>query len=750
MGSLKLFIKAVRKAKTIAEERTVVRKQSAAIRTAFRDPNLDHTLRRINISKLLYLYILGEKTHFGQVECLKLLALPRFADKRLGYLAVMLLLDENQEVLTLLTNSLDNDMQHPNTFIVGLALLCLGNVALPELARDLYANVDRVLAGQSLAFLKKKACIVAAKLVEKDPDLAEVFVPHIDGLFAEKTPLLLLGACRLVELVHAQCPDHRQRLAKFLPHVIAHLRRIVTSGYLPDYDVGGVADPFLQVALLHTMRTLAVDCEGDVLNDVNDMLTQVALALDTGKNAAHAILYECTKAIFALRADQLLRVLGVNLLGKFLATKDNNTRYVALEMLLVVIEHEPLAVQRHQATIVACLGDGDVLIRRRALELAFAIVNELNVRVLMKEILHLLEHADDELKPYITAQVAVAAHRHAPSERWHFDTLVRMLKVAGSHVLLDSVLGILALVMRCESDARAHAVLLLVAAALELPNQHALALVACWCLGEYTDLVLNTTLATQPPTTLTEARATQLLADWTTTLFAEPEQTQLDMFVLTLALKLLTKLTQPEQVERVRLLLHARTHDNNLEIQTRAVEYTHILTEEPRLKQGLLAPMPAPPLKERQALSLQGAPKREPKEAPQHDLVALEEPASDLLLDIFLKPDTGLSAFANEHVNITFHPLFSSGQAVVEVAIAAASAAPVEHVQLLVAVPKSQKLTMTTSGSDSLVTSKQVKQTLRVTGAAGSRLKLRVKLKYTVSGKMTEDSFDFAGFQSTL
>ena len=62
--------------------------------------------RRNNVAKLLYLFTLGERTHFGQIECLKLLASPRFADTRLGYLGTMLLLDENQEVLTLVTNSL--------------------------------------------------------------------------------------------------------------------------------------------------------------------------------------------------------------------------------------------------------------------------------------------------------------------------------------------------------------------------------------------------------------------------------------------------------------------------------------------------------------------------------------------------------------------------------------------------------------------------------------------------------------------
>jgi AP-1 complex subunit gamma-1 len=87
--SIKLrdLIRNVRACKTAAEERAVIAKESALIRTAFKDQ--DKQYRHRNIAKLLFIHMLGYPSHFGQMECLKLIANNNFSEKRIGYLVWM-------------------------------------------------------------------------------------------------------------------------------------------------------------------------------------------------------------------------------------------------------------------------------------------------------------------------------------------------------------------------------------------------------------------------------------------------------------------------------------------------------------------------------------------------------------------------------------------------------------------------------------------------------------------------------------
>ena len=86
-------------------------------------------------------------------------------------------------------------------------------------------------------------------------------------------------------------------------------------------------------------------------------------------------------------------------------------RYVALNTLLKTVAVDYNAVQRHRTTILDCLKENDISIRRRALELSFALISENNIRSVMKELLAFLDTCETEFKSFIASKVLSAAER---------------------------------------------------------------------------------------------------------------------------------------------------------------------------------------------------------------------------------------------------------------------------------------------------------------------------------------------------
>lgn len=154
---LRELIRTIRTARTQAEEREMIQKECAAIRSSFREE--DNTYRCRNVAKLLYMHMLGYPAHFGQLECLKLIASQKFTDKRIGYLGAMLLLDERQDVHLLMTNCIKNDLNHSTQFVQGLALCTLGCMGSSEMCRDLAGEVEKLLK-TSNSYLRKKGSTV--------------------------------------------------------------------------------------------------------------------------------------------------------------------------------------------------------------------------------------------------------------------------------------------------------------------------------------------------------------------------------------------------------------------------------------------------------------------------------------------------------------------------------------------------------------------------------------------------------------
>ncbi|KTF81410.1 hypothetical protein cypCar_00028879 [Cyprinus carpio] len=425
---LRELIRTIRTARTQAEEREMIQKECAAIRSSFREE--DNTYRCRNVAKLLYMHMLGYPAHFGQLECLKLIASQKFTDKRIGYLGAMLLLDERQDVHLLMTNCIKNDLNHSTQYVQGLSLCTLGCMGSSEMCRDLAGEVEKLLK-TSNSYLRKK----------------------------------------------------------LVPQLVRILKNLIMSGYSPEHDVSGISDPFLQVRILRLLRILGKG-DDDSSEAMNDILAQVATNTETSKNVGNAILYETVLTIMDIKSESGLRVLAINILGRFLLNNDKNIRYVALTSLLKTVQTDHNAVQRHRSTIVDCLKDLDVSIKRRAMELSFALVNGNNIRGMMKELLYFLDSCDPDFKADCASGIFLAAEKYAPSKRWHIDTVMRVLTTAGSYVRDDSVPNLIQLITN-SVEMHAYTVQRLYKALLDDISQQPLVQVASWCIGEYGDLLVS-------------------------------------------------------------------------------------------------------------------------------------------------------------------------------------------------------------------------------------------------------------------
>ncbi|KAJ8494790.1 hypothetical protein ONZ45_g13122 [Pleurotus djamor] len=460
------------------------------------------------------------------------------------------------------------------------------------MSRDLVNEIEKLL-GSSNAYIRKKSALCALRVVKKVPELTDHFIEKAKNLLTDRNHGVLLTAITLVTEMCQISPSVLDAFRNAVPLLVRNLKSLVTTGYSPEHDVSGITDPFLQVKVLRLLRMLG---RGDerASETMNDILAQVATNTDSTKNVGNSILYETVLTVLEIEADTGLRVMAINILGKFLSNRDNNIRYVALNTLNKVVSMDTNAVQRHRNIILDCLRDGDISIRRRALELSYALINEQNVRVLIRELLAFLEVADDEFKLGMTTQISLAAEKFAPNKRWHIDTVLRVLKLAGNFVREEILSAFIRLVAHTP-ELQAYTASKLFTALQSDISQESLTLAAAWVVGEYSEILIEGGLVDEDQAKpITDKEIIDLLLS---TLDSPYSNYLIRQFVLAAITKIASRhATSQVQQDRIAEVLAKYTTSPELELQQRAVEFASLFQLGPT-REGVLERMPPPELK---------------------------------------------------------------------------------------------------------------------------------------------------------
>lgn len=188
-----------------------------------------------------------------------------------------------------------------------------------------------------------------------------------------------------------------------------------------------------------------------------------------------------------------------------------------------------------------------------------------------------------------------AVDRYAPSNRWHIDTLITMLSIAGASLPDERISSSLILLIQRNPELHAYVVHKLFWALHDDVSQLSLVHVGIWCVGEY-----GKALLLDPPTsedTLSDkARVDEsaVVELFKKVLRHHHSTDTTKSYALNAMMKLTTRFQNPSEVQKLTQLIASFNSSVVLDLQQRATEYTTLGKPQwASLRPDILASMPA-------------------------------------------------------------------------------------------------------------------------------------------------------------
>ncbi|XP_075512991.1 AP-2 complex subunit alpha-1-like isoform X1 [Primulina tabacum] len=497
MRGLSVFISDVRNCQNKEQERLRVDKELGNLRTRFKnEKGLTHYEKKKYVWKMLYIYMLGYDVDFGHMEAVSLISAPKYPEKQVGYIVTSCLLNENHDFLRLAINTVRNDIIGRNETFQCLALTLVGNIGGREFAESLAPDVQKLLISSSVRpLVRKKAALCLLRLYRKNPD-----VVNVDGWADRMTQLLderdLGVLTSSMSLLVALVANNHEAYWSCVPKCVRILERLIRNQDVPqEYTYYGIPSPWIQVRTMRALQYFPTIEDPNTRRSLFEVLQRILMGTDVVKNvnknnASHAVLFEALALVMHLDAEKEMMSQCIALLGKFIAVREPNIRYLGLEnmtRMLMVTEVQEI-IKRHQAQIITSLKDPDISIRRRALDLLYGMCDVSNAKDIVEELLQYLSTADFAMREELSLKAAILAEKFAPDLSWYVDVILQLIDKAGDFVSDDIWFRVVQFVTNNE-DLQPYAALK-ARSYMDKPATHeTMVKVSAYILGEYGHLL---------------------------------------------------------------------------------------------------------------------------------------------------------------------------------------------------------------------------------------------------------------------
>uniref|UniRef100_A0A671V9W1 AP-4 complex subunit epsilon n=1 Tax=Sparus aurata TaxID=8175 RepID=A0A671V9W1_SPAAU len=415
------------------EEEKLIQQELASIKEQVSSPNTSMRQMKELMVRAIYCEMLGYEASFSYIHAIKLAQQGTALEKRVGYLAVSLFLNESHELLLLLVNTVLKDLQSTNLIEVCMALTVVSQMFPKDMIPAILPLVEEKL-NHPKEIIRRKAVLALYKFYLIAPNQ----VQHIHNKFrkalCDKDPGVMTASLHIYAQMIQEKPEGYKDLAASF---VAILKQVV-GGKLPmDFNYHSVPAPWLQIQLLRILSLLGKNDQRYTSEIMYEVLDESLRRAEMNHNITYAILYECVKCIYTIHPKSDLLEKAAKCIGNFVLSPKINLKYLGLKALTYVVQQDPKLALQHQMTIIECLDHPDLIIKRETLELLFRITNAQNVTVIVEKMLDFLRISEDDYTTIdLVGKVAELAEKY-PSECWFIETMNTVFSVGGDMMQPD-------------------------------------------------------------------------------------------------------------------------------------------------------------------------------------------------------------------------------------------------------------------------------------------------------------------------
>lgn len=377
--SLKDLIRGIRSHNETPESlEAFLEKQLSECREEANSSNLEQKTNAV--LKLTYLEMYGYDMSWCNFHILEVMSSNKLQQKRVGYLAASQSFHKDMDVLMLATNLLKKDLKYGgsnDTFKVGIALSGLSTIVTPDLSKDIVDDLIMML-NSSKPYIRKKTITALFKVFLEYPEaLQDNFDKFTSKLEDDDTSVLSATVSVICEL-SKQNPAPFIKLSPLLYEIL----------FTTDNN-------WIIIRLLKLFTNLSKiepKLKAKLLPNILELMDSTS---------ATSVIYEAVNCIVTGEmldeSDYDVAIQCLDRLGKFCESQDPNLRYISCVLFYKIGKINTQFISQYDTLIIQLIGDVDISIRLKAVELLKGIVSDSNLKLIVSTL----------MKQFVDKEVAV-------------------------------------------------------------------------------------------------------------------------------------------------------------------------------------------------------------------------------------------------------------------------------------------------------------------------------------------------------